>query len=95
MQYANSLIGQQFKTITQVNVFHIYDLVDTTWFLLTKAVGEITMLSCFVMLFLPCPSHVALLMCPHCHIVFVRVNGGRCFWLVVVVFVCGGSHFCV
>ena len=121
MQYANSLIGQQFKTITEVNVFHIYDLVDTTRFLLTKAVGEITMLlwlpeiqniecpgtflndfpafslfvallSCFVMLFLPCPSHVALLMCPCCHIVFMRVNGGRYFWMVVVVFVCGG-HF--
>ena len=44
MQYANSLIGRQFKMITQVNVFHFYDLVDTTQFLLTKAVGEFTVL---------------------------------------------------
>jgi len=44
MQYSNSLIGRQFKTLAQVNVFHVYDLVDETRFLLTKAVGDLATL---------------------------------------------------
>ena len=35
------------KTLVQVNVFHIYDLVDSMQFLLTKAVRELTTLLWF------------------------------------------------
>ncbi|KAG5640599.1 hypothetical protein DXG03_007957, partial [Asterophora parasitica] len=45
MQYTNTL--NQLKTLAQVNVFHVYDIVSSSQFLFTKAAGELCTLLWF------------------------------------------------
>ncbi|KAJ7433313.1 hypothetical protein B0H11DRAFT_2165040 [Mycena galericulata] len=47
MQYAGSLIGRQFKTITQANIFHVRGLVSDQKFRAWRAAGELAALLWF------------------------------------------------
>jgi hypothetical protein len=47
MTYANSLIGKQLKTISQVNVFHVHGLVPEEVFVIIREVGFLAALLWF------------------------------------------------
>lgn len=44
LQYANSLIGRQFKILVQMNTFHVHDLVSANQYQLIKATGTLAAL---------------------------------------------------
>ncbi|KAF6744824.1 hypothetical protein DFP72DRAFT_1176592 [Ephemerocybe angulata] len=44
MQYANSLIGRQFRILVQTNTFHVYDLLSSDKYQLVKSTGTLAAL---------------------------------------------------
>ncbi|KAJ2922664.1 hypothetical protein H1R20_g14407, partial [Candolleomyces eurysporus] len=44
MQYANSLIGRQFRILVQTNTFHVHDLVSKNQYQFIKAIGVLAAL---------------------------------------------------